>query len=77
MKKIAMLAGAVAIAGCATPEYRWEKPGGTADEFHRDRGQCLQAMSSVPLATTNDKMMIYSSCLQGKGWYSVEIPRRP
>lgn len=74
--KIATISLAAVLAGCASPEYRWEKAGGTADEFHRDRGQCIQSMMSVPFATTQDKMAIYSSCLQGKGWYSVEMPRK-
>ena len=74
--RILILTLAAVLVGCASPEYRWEKAGGTADEFHRDRGQCIQSMMSVPLASTYDKMAIYSSCLQGKGWYSVEVPRR-
>lgn len=82
MKRIALLSViCVILAGCASAggggagggsNMRWEKQGGTQDEFHRDRGQCIQAMMSTPFATTNDKMAIYASCLQGKGWYSVE-----
>ena len=67
---------ALALAGCATGnDFTWEKAGGTQDEFHRDRGQCLQAMSSVPLAGVQQQMMVYSSCLQGKGWYAVPTKR--
>lgn len=70
--KVAISIPALMLTACASGgDMRWEKPGGTSDDFHRDRGQCIQAMMSVPLATTNDKMAIYASCLQGKGWYSV------
>lgn len=69
----AIVVGALALSACASGgnDFRWEKQGGTTDDFHRDRGQCIQSMMSVPLATTNDKMAIYWSCLQGKGWYAV------
>jgi hypothetical protein len=57
------------MAGCATqPKTVWYKAGSTEDEFMRDRGQCIQATFSAPLATTFQQMAIFSGCMQGKGW---------
>lgn len=74
--KIVLVVALVAIAGCASPEYRWEKSGASADEFHRDRGQCMQATFGMPFAGPMQQQMVFASCMQGKGWYSVEMPRR-
>lgn len=70
-----VLLSLVVVAGCAQKQYHWEKSGSTPDEFHRDRGQCMQATFSTPLATTMQQQAIFASCMQGKGWYSVESKR--
>lgn len=74
--RIIILAAAMVLAGCASKQYQWEKSGASQDDFHRDRGQCMQATFSTPLAGAMQQQMIYASCMNGKGWYSVEV-RRP
>lgn len=74
--RIAAALTALALAGCATGnDFTWEKAGGTQDEFHRDRGQCMQATFSMPFAAAQQQMAVYSSCMQGKGWYAVPTKR--
>ncbi|QIM51599.1 hypothetical protein [Hydrogenophaga crocea] len=73
MKLYALVLAAV-LAGCASqPKTVWVKAGSTEDEFMRDRGQCMQATFSVPLATKMQQMMVYASCMQGKGWREVPV----
>lgn len=70
-----ILAAAMALAGCASKQYQWEKSGSSQDEFHRDRGQCMQSTFSMPFAGPMQQQMVFASCMQGKGWYSVEVPK--
>jgi hypothetical protein len=71
--RIWICVAAIVLAGCASKQYQWEKSGATQDEFHRDRGQCMQATFSSTFATAMQQQMIYASCMNGKGWYSVEV----
>lgn len=55
------------LAGCATvPDGRWGKDGGTAEMFNADRGQCVAQAYVAP--TPNQQAMIFTGCMQGKGW---------
>lgn len=74
--KITLILAAALLAGCASPKYQWMKDGSTAQDFHQDRGQCMQAMFSTPLIGAMQQQAIYASCMQGKGWYSVEVPAK-
>lgn len=76
MKTALTLTAVTLLAGCASPQYQWMKTGATQQEFHQDRGQCMQATFSTPLAGAMQQQMIYASCMQGKGWYSVEVPAK-
>lgn len=71
--RLLILAAITLLGACASKQYRWEKAGATQDDFHRDRGQCMQATFSTPLAGSMQQQMIYASCMNGKGWYNVEV----
>lgn len=74
MRTLAMFLAAATLSGCAAkPETVWNRAGSTEDEFLRDRGQCIQATFSAPLATQFQQAAIFSGCMQGKGWQ--EVPR--
>lgn len=59
------------LAACVTPatETRWMKPGASAADFYADRGQCQAQGFSVPGANTMQFVLVFASCMQGKGWY--------
>lgn len=67
--RIALLA--LLLAGCIK-EGGWTRPNATPDEWHRDRGQCIAQMESVPFAGPTQKANIFAGCMQGKGWYWEE-----
>jgi len=60
------------LAGCATePDWQWEKRGASQEEWHMDSGQCrAQAFSNTPQVSART-VMIFESCLEGRGWYKV------
>lgn len=63
------------LAGCETAqrEVYWEKPGSTQQEFHMDSGQCrAQAFGSFYGPVSFQAVMVFQSCMQGRGWYQVE-----
>lgn len=65
------------LAGCATEPAKqtyWEKPGATEKDFHADMGFCRAQAFSTPGAMGNllQAAIIQSSCMQGRGWYTVE-----
>lgn len=71
---VVTLAGCGALAGCATTESVWVKPGSTQEMFHQESGQCRAQAFSVPNAPAMQIALVYGSCMQGKGWYSEERP---
>jgi hypothetical protein len=62
------------IAGCATTQRYWEKPGASVQEFNADSGQCNAQAFGVPGAMYNQIQVavVYNQCMQGRGWYVVQ-----
>jgi hypothetical protein len=56
------------LAGCA--QYYWTKPGGTAEQFTADSGEC--AREAVPAAPAPGENMLvterYRACLTARGY---------
>ena len=70
-----LLAALFLLYGCATTETYWVKPGASNSEFYQDRGQCqAQAFSYTPYLNTRT-VMIFQSCMSGKGWYQEQAAR--
>ena len=60
------------LAGCATqPSYRWERAGATGS-LEMDRGACESQAYSVSLASTEQQLRVYLSCMKGRGWQLTE-----
>lgn len=69
--------GTVALlAGCATTEEVWDKPGSSEASFYADKGQCNAQAFSVSNPTLMQIAIIQNSCMQGKGWQLVTRPIR-
>lgn len=62
------------LVGCATTERVWERPGASQQDFFMDRGQCQAQSFGAPGLNTFQVALIFNSCMQGKGWYTVERP---
>lgn len=71
MKRFA-IAAVVMLTACRSgiPDGGWEKAGSTADEFARDRGQCVSQAFAAPTSFQQSAILI--GCMQGKGWYWQE-----
>lgn len=61
---------ALLLAGCATTEKGWDKPGSTQQDFIMDRGDCVSRAFVAP--TTFQQTMILTGCMQSKGWTWTE-----
>jgi uncharacterized lipoprotein YmbA len=61
------------LAGCASEPKQtyWEKPGASAQDFNQDIGQC-RAQAFGNTMNLMQAAIIQSSCMAGKGWYTVE-----
>lgn len=77
MKPAALLC-LLLLTACATPtETVWRKDGAGRQDFNMDTGQCRAAAAGAsPYMVPMQMAIIYSNCMQGKGWYTVEIPAR-
>lgn len=64
-----MVALAALAAGCAP--MVWTKPGATEQAFYQDRGACQAQAFSIPNAPPMQLAIVFSSCMQGKGWYQA------
>jgi hypothetical protein len=60
------------LAGCATTEKYWDKPGASASDFEADKGQCQAQAFSTPGMYTMQVALVFNSCMRGKGWALVE-----
>ena len=54
---------ALSLAGCG--RFYWAKPGGTAEDFHRDSQACLAESARGPSRAVQP---VYRSCLASRGW---------
>ena len=73
------IAAAAIVAGCAP--MVWQKPGGTQDEFARDRYTCLQEsqqrssgavvnqFGGAASSTMVTNQGLFGSCMNAHGWY--------
>jgi hypothetical protein len=57
------------LAGCQSTEHVWVKDGASQQDFNMDAGECKTQAFGTPEVSP-----IYSSCMSGKGWYSVDKP---
>lgn len=60
------------LAGCASRQLLWEKPGASQQDFEMDRGQCQAQAFGAPGMYAVQVAMIYNACMRGRGWYQVE-----
>jgi hypothetical protein len=60
------------LTACATKQTHWEKYGASSQDFDIDAGQCRAQSFSIPNAPLMQVAIVYSSCMRGKGWNSVE-----
>lgn len=60
------------LAGCATTETVWVKPGASQQDFYMDRGQCQAQAFGPGNVNLMQAAIIMSGCLQGKGWYQEQ-----
>lgn len=58
------------LAGCASTERFWERPGASQQDFYMDRGQCQAQAFGAPYGPASlQAAMVFTGCMQGKGWY--------
>jgi hypothetical protein len=62
----------VFLAGCASTERVWVKPGSTEQDFYMDKGQCQAQAFGAPGMYTMQVAMVYNACMRGRGWYMEE-----
>jgi hypothetical protein len=75
MKKLALVALAVALAGCATNnDWAWDKPGSTQRDFDMDHGQCRAQAFAVPGVSLLQAVLVLDGCMHGKGY--TKVPKR-
>ena len=60
------------LAGCATTERYWEKPGASSGEFEMDKGFCHAQAFGSPGMNTMQVALVFNGCMRGKGWAIVE-----
>lgn len=64
------------LASCATTELAWDKPGSTQQAYYQESGQCRAQAFSVPGVSQLQAVLVFENCMQGKGWYQVEVPKQ-
>lgn len=63
--KTLILIPVLLLAGCMTV---WMKPGSTERDYKMDTGQCRAQSYSVPNAPPLQALLVFTSCMEGKGW---------
>ena len=81
-----MITALILMTGCAHPLV-WSKPGGTQDEFSRDKYACMKQSqqrvsgayvdrysgSSASEVITNQNL--FNACMNAQGWYLAKQGR--
>jgi len=77
MTKLFLLFVLISLTSCvSSPKYSWEKQNATQHDWYIDQGQCGAQADSVPGMRLAQVVRVFESCLQGKGWYRVEIQNK-
>lgn len=64
------------LAGCASTRTEWRNSSGPATEqqWNMDHGFCRAQAFSAGMGISYGTALIEKNCMQGKGWYAVEVP---
>ena len=74
--KMFLLLCIILFVGCAAQTQRvWQKPNASQQDYNIDLGQCRAQGFSAPGMPLVQVVLIIESCMAGKGWYVVEIPK--
>ncbi|MEO8443190.1 MAG: hypothetical protein ABI547_11925 [Betaproteobacteria bacterium] len=66
----------VVLAGCASMDPQWTKPGSKSQDFTVDDTQCeAQALAASNAINTLHTRVNYLGCMKAKGWTPPEIPK--
>jgi hypothetical protein len=71
-------AAVIALAGCAHTEVVWEKAGASQQDLAQDSDGCraqAQAGQVSVGSAAQQTGIVYSSCMEKKGWKRVEAPK--
>jgi len=72
MKRWQLALAFLLLGACAEdPGWVWVRNGATQQDFSMDSGQCKAQAFSAPGMPTIQVVLIYHSCMQGKGWYQT------
>lgn len=73
-KFFAPLAVCLTLAGCATQEYYFGKPGASTDEFQRDKTTCEDATFTAGNVLSGKYVELRNACMLNKGWKQMDAP---
>jgi hypothetical protein len=78
VRRLILLAAALALAGCATTEMVWKKPGASEQDLKTDTDGCRsQAYAAQGMTSDPQRLMIvYTNCMEGKGWRREEAQKQ-
>jgi hypothetical protein len=69
--KYALLLTAALLSACATQQPTWNRAGASQQDWYMESGQC-RAQAMGVYAPLVQQVVLYQSCLQGKGWYQQQ-----
>jgi len=78
MRTLLVSAAVIALAGCAHTDVVWEKPGASQQDLAQDADGCraqAQAGQISMGSASQQTAIVYSSCMENKGWKRVEAPK--
>ena len=77
MRTLTPIAALAVLAACAQTEMVWQKPGATEQELSVAMDGC-RAQAYARQGMTSDAQrvaIVYTTCMEGKGWQRVEVPK--
>jgi hypothetical protein len=72
-----LLCAAALLAGCVTtePQYVWQHREASQERYDVDTGQCKAQAFQMPGSSLQRSVIVFESCMQGKGWQRVPVRR--
>jgi hypothetical protein len=79
MRALTLISVLVVLAGCAQ-EIVWQKPGSNEQDLAQDSDGCRARAYAVQGGMTGGNAqqtaIVYTSCMEEKGWKRVEAPEK-
>jgi hypothetical protein len=77
VRRLILIAAALALAACSNTEMVWKKSGASDEDLKQASDGCRsQAYATQGMTSDPQRLaIVYTTCMESKGWHREEVPK--